>query len=424
MCENKILIISSNPMSNIFNNGKTLAAFFDNYPKEKLAQLYFSAAAPDSDICSTYFRISDVDMLNFKLKRRSICGQEVEVIKGTPTKTKDEGKVQSVKKNNFTRLSREFLWNSGWNTKELHKWLDEFSPDIVFFLAGDVIFGHKICQYIVRRYNIKMAMYITDDYILPRFNFDIFGHIRRSMIKKWMRKSVQCAETLFTISEPMRECYEKMFGKDSFVAANMYEPSLQNNEMRVENENIVITYAGGLHYNRHMTILKLVNVIRDINLKNSNTKKKIILKIYSGSILTQSVMDKLTASECCIWGGLLEPEDLEKCLKSSDYLLHVESFKKSNICDTRLSLSTKIPEYMSYNKPIIAVGPAEVASMKYLEDCAWCITDMKGIQEGLEKKIFDKEAAKAIADKAYKKYVTNHNKKIIQPEIIRRINSI
>lgn len=422
MNEKSILIISSNPMSNVFNNGKTLNAFFDKYPKDKIAQLYFAATLPDSDICSTYFRISDVDMLNLKLKRSQKCGEKVEAIEGTNVQTKEENTVRSVKKNNFTRLLREALWCSGWDTKELRLWLDEFRPEIVFFLAGDVVYAHKICRYIVTKYHTKMAMYITDDYILPRKNPDIFGFIRRRLIKKWMKKSVQSCDALFTISEPMRVCYKEMFGKDSFVAANMYEPDERENKAEGTNENIIITYAGGLHYNRHLTIMKIVAAIKKINEKNIG--KKIILKIYSGSVLKQKDMEEFSKSDCCIWGGLLDSEALEKELKQSDFLLHVESFKKSNICDTKLSLSTKIPEYMSYHKPIIAIGPKEVASMKYLEDCACCVTDLKDILPKLEKSLYDDKLTKKLADEAYNKYLARHDKKKIQPEIMRIIDAM
>ena len=424
MNNKKILIISSNPVSNIFNNGKTLAAFFDNYPKENLAQLYFSAAAPDSDICSKYYRISDMDMLKFKLKKSNYCGQAVEPVLGNGSKNADEGKIQNVRKNNFTRLLREVLWRKGWKTDELLKWLDEFKPDVVFFLAGDVVYGHKICQYIVKKYNTKMAMYITDDYVLPRYDIDVFGYIRRTMIRKWMKISVNRADTLFTISELMKSCYKKMYGKDSYVAANMYEPSEERENKVVEKDNLVITYAGGLHYNRDATLLKLIDALEKINNKNEDGKKEIILNIYSGSNVKKNVMKRFSESKSCYFGGLLGPEELEEKLQQSDFLLHVESFSKRNICDTKLSLSTKIPEYMSYSKPIIAIGPGKVASMQYLKDCSLCITSEKSIQAELEQNLYDEAFIKKIVENAYAKYYQNHQKKKIQSEIVGILNSL
>ena len=133
----RILIISANPTSDIFNNGKTISAFFDKYPKEKMAQLYFSTAYPDKSICSTYFKISDVDILNYRLKKSKTCGSKVKTVTGLPTQTQDDIKVRKVKKGDFTRLLREFLWNNDWKTEQLIEWLDDFKPGVIFFLAGD-----------------------------------------------------------------------------------------------------------------------------------------------------------------------------------------------------------------------------------------------------------------------------------------------
>jgi glycosyltransferase involved in cell wall biosynthesis len=50
-------------------------------------------------------------------------------------------------------------------------------------------------------------------------------------------------------------------------------------------------------------------------------------------------------------------------------LLHVEAFDDTVRAYTRLSLSTKIPQYMSSGRPILAYGPGELASCRYIADC-------------------------------------------------------
>ena len=42
----RILVISNNSFSDITNNGKTLASFFDKYPVNNIAQLYFNPESP------------------------------------------------------------------------------------------------------------------------------------------------------------------------------------------------------------------------------------------------------------------------------------------------------------------------------------------------------------------------------------------
>ena len=413
----RILIVSANPTSNIFNNGKTLSSFFDNYPSADLAQLYFSTALPDSDICSSYFRISDMDMLNYHLKRKKCPGEIVEATEGISSQTPDEKIVQNVKKNDLSRLLREGLWSIGWNTMELNQWLDEFSPEVVFFLAGDAVFGYRICKYIVEKYQAKFALYITDDYILPRPRFDLWGAIRRSFIRSHMRDAVLRANLFFTISPKMKECYRAAFHKDSFVIANMHEATFSDSDKKNVNPQIVITYAGGLHFHRYKTVYCLAKVLDEIN-KQKKCDRKIALYVYTGSQLPEDAMKKFNQIECLQWGGLLSHSELDNELKKSDYLLHVESFDKDCICETRLSLSTKIPEYMSYKKPIIAIGPEEVASMEYLKDCSCCIYDIDDIEKRILFLVSNSDEQKVIVERANIKYMQNHDKKSMQPKII------
>ena len=57
--------------------------------------------------------------------------------------------------------------------------------------------------------------------------------------------------------------------------------------------------------------------------------------------------------------------------------MHVEAFDKFNKKITRLSLSTKIPEYMGSGKLIVAIGPDDISSIEYLKEneIAYCITE-------------------------------------------------
>ena len=55
-------------------------------------------------------------------------------------------------------------------------------------------------------------------------------------------------------------------------------------------------------------------------------------------------------------------------MKKADILLHVESNDLQYRSLTRLSVSTKIPEYLISGRLLLAFGPAEVASIKLLSD--------------------------------------------------------
>ena len=48
--------------------------------------------------------------------------------------------------------------------------------------------------------------------------------------------------------------------------------------------------------------------------------------------------------------------------------MHVEAFDKKNRKITRLSMSTKISEYVASGAQVLAIGPSDVASMRCLAD--------------------------------------------------------
>jgi glycosyltransferase involved in cell wall biosynthesis len=64
--------------------------------------------------------------------------------------------------------------------------------------------------------------------------------------------------------------------------------------------------------------------------------------------------------------GTLASEDVPRALRDADILVHVESFRPEIRRYIRYSVSTKIPQYLAAGRPVLGVGPAEVASMAHI----------------------------------------------------------
>jgi glycosyltransferase involved in cell wall biosynthesis len=67
--------------------------------------------------------------------------------------------------------------------------------------------------------------------------------------------------------------------------------------------------------------------------------------------------------------GTLAASDVQATLATADVLVHVESFDEDIARFTRLSLSTKLPEYLASGRPLLGIGPQALASMKYIREC-------------------------------------------------------
>jgi len=406
----KILVVSNNVFSDTTNNGKTLMSFFENYDPNRIAQLYFQDEVPTFKITKYFFQINDVDILKSILLMRKVCGRQVKA-KGTRKNVKYKyflNFINIIKDFQIIRLIREILWIfNTWKCPSLYQWLSKFSPDIIYFCAGDSGFAYEVVNWIRINFHCKLAVYITDDYVLPRSTLSIFWWIRRYYILQKMKKTIQNCSKLFVISPKMNNEYGKLFGRESTIIMNLSD-DLRDPTIKRNGEILVLTYTGGFHFKRY-EILRLLGQF--INIYNSQYKeKKALLNIYSGTIPSKFILNKINIDGASRFCGSLNKEQLKETLNKSDILVFVESFDRKSIESTRLSLSSKIPEYLSVGKPILAIGPDEISSIQYLKDVAFCITDLKSFYSKLAKFLLDSELRKNLAEAGLRKYKMNHNK--------------
>lgn len=411
--DHRLLIISNNVLSMTRSNGKVIMSYFDCLPKEMVGQLYFSSELPSID-GYRYFQLYDKDIIKgfFHPSKRG---------KSIVTVYEDNYKQYkpnpNTMKTSFFRLLREVLWRGKWKSHHLTKWLDEFNPTDIFFVGGDSLFAYDICEYVRSRFNSRLCVYITDDYIMPRTGETMLSKFRRKMIFRKLNCCLSYADQFFTISKPMQENYKTIFGKDSYLVTNMTE-MLKDDSISANNEELIITYAGSLYYGRDTVLHELAKAIEKYN---SQAKKKAKLKIYTNIEPSESEMDLISvrgASEYC---GQLDRTQLICQMNKSDVLCIVESFEKKNMEKTIYSLSTKASEYMSVGKPILAVGPSGIGTIDYLSDAAYCITSENEIYNSLNQLFKSEELLSDYAQKALAKYKRYHEKSNVQGPFIEKV---
>ena len=410
----RLLIISNIALSETSNTGKTILSYFDCLPKNNVRQLYFSGETPTVE-GYRYFRIYDKDIIagRFNQTKR---GGEVEYIPREKLEYDWYGEANHGH-GDLLRLAREFLWYKSWQSKQLWSFLDEFHPTMVFFVGGDFCAAYEICREIVSRYNSRLALYLTDDYLFPRSTDNLISRCRRRLIEKEFLKTLDMADSFFTISDVMREEYKKMYKRDSFTIVNMTE-SLKEDIIDEERTYCKLVYAGSIGLGRADVLRELSEVIEAYNNKNNINAK---LFIYSNASPEKIKAHGIIAGENTIYGGQLNPQQLKHELNAADILVFVESFAKENIEITKFSLSTKVPEYMSVGKPILAIGPAEIGSMKYLSDVSFCISGITEIYPRISILFKNKILQKSLSEKAYEKFSHYHLKTNVQNMFLQQL---
>jgi hypothetical protein len=354
---NKILIVSHNCFSKVSNNGKTLESIFSTFSKDEIAQLFFNDDSTiDFEYCSNYFKITDLNVLISLLSFKSICGENIS--KTNLKNKKNSNKLFSYSFKSKTvifSILRDLLWSSGkWKSPNLFEWINNFNPDIIFFVGGNYEFSHNIAYHLSVQYNRPLVSYFTDDYVLNPQCRNIVERYQRSRMVKYFSKTIEHSSMCFAIGYDMANEYSMYFKKIFLPLMNSVEredyiPYLNNRKV------LVISYFGGLHLNRWQMIIRLARVINGA-----------VINIYTIDIPSDDILLEFQKYNI-VYKGTVEGDYLKNEIIKSDVLLHVESDDKYYRSLTKLSVSTKIPEYLISGRLVLGFGPMEVASMRLLE---------------------------------------------------------
>lgn len=360
----RILIISNNPFSSYTNNGKTLESLFSWVPQSDLFQLYFhNSQEPDFFFCKNYFKVTDLEVIkticNFKSCGNKVCNDSTKNVSNWTETNK------IVKKNRSSLLIfRDILWKIGYNKfkrKNLYEWFETISPDLIFFVAGNCGFAHEISLDLSKRYNVPLYTYFTDDYIIYPQYTNLLEVLQKFRLKGIYEKTIKRSVSCFSIGEEMSKVYSLKYNKNFIPIMNSV--NLSSIPPKTIKSPIIISFFGNLELNRWKMIARFANKLK---LVEKLFNMDVLVKVYSMSILDDEMVSTFKQSniEFC---GFVSGDSFKEALKNSNILLHVESDDKVYSSLTRLSVSTKIPEYLVSNRPIIAYGPSDVASISLLQ---------------------------------------------------------
>lgn len=397
----KVLIISHNPITTYHNMGKTLLSLFSAFKKEELCQLYIYPTIPDVEVCNSFFRITDKDVLHSYFSFRT-CGNEIDNKRITSQNNTmfevagDERLYRNPKnKKAWRMLARDFMWKcSGWYTTELRRWLDRERPTHIFVAPGTAKFLYDIALKIAKTRRIPIVAYICDDYYFgttPKKPLDRWQTIA---LKRKIRQLLKASSHIVGICRSIVSLYEESFGIPAILIMTGASIACET-EPRKSNAVSTITYMGNIRINRYFSLAEIGAALDQIN---ADHKTSYSLQIYTAekdaNIL--SVFEDLMSVKLC---GFVSGKEYEEAFRTSELFLHTESFDSRSVELVRYSVSTKIADILASGTPLIAYGPADVASISHLAEnqCAAVVTEKQELKTVLLKVFQDAEYRRNLA---------------------------
>ena len=363
----KVLVISHNVFSGTGNMGRTMKDFLSCVPPQNLAQLYFHSERPTVQCCQNYFRITDTDVLKsvFSRKAAGTVFTEEDIAENQNSRT-DKGLKAKVyqfsrRRTPLIYLARNLMWSAGvWQNKKLEQWIQDFSPDLIFFASGDYSFAYKVVCRIAQKYELPVLTWCCDDFYISRTERQSFWYrLNKKNLMKWARAVMEKTDTIITISDKMAKDYQKLFHKRTVtlrISADMNTYSLP------PEKRSGIAYIGNLGVNRSIPLVNFAGALAQLDNQDLDH-----IDVYSNES-NPEILKRIRSVQEIHFKGALSGTQIAQKLGVYRYLLHIEAFDQSARNRTRYSLSTKIGESLRSGACLIAYGPAELASMEYLKE--------------------------------------------------------
>ena len=422
----RVLFVSSSPLKREVGVGNTFLNIFDSFEDVEFASICTRNGNPEPPI-SKCFCITEKDILkNLLLKEPAGKMVDVKQSNWQSLLCRDGKVITFVKQTRWTIFfwMQNMVWKLGsWKSKELENFILDFRPDIIFTSLTNAVYLNNLILHVHEVSQAKLAVYVWDDYYsMKRFMLSPLRWIKHLIDRVYMRQVVQRADIFYVISHMQKMEYEKSLKipcKILTKGADFIElpkPKVQYNDP------IQIIFTGNIGLNRWKSLHMIADVLERINQDGIKAQ----LRIYTATPLTHKMKKALNREESSFLMGSIPSCAVPEIQRNADMLVHVEALDLGSRLRVRHSFSTKIVDYLKAARPILAVGPRNVASIDHLErnNCAIIADNKVELEQKLRSFLDSPEKMDKIIQNAYACGLKYHNKHDIQKMLQRDLEEI
>lgn len=346
----RLLLLNGAPVQRLNATGITMINLLADWPQENLAEIYFGTIDEKLRWCSNSMRGDLRCWFDPRRVAKSAAGAALSSSPATGADLTKKSLLRATAQCVAPRLDREMI-----------DFARKFRPDVILTLGGDLRYL-RLAGKLARKMGVPAVLYCMDDWIGTLFRESaLFPH--RKYLNFQVGRFLKHSPFMFTISEKMGSEYSARYRIACHDFMNCSEPRDIPADSGRSGGSRTLLYLGGLHLNRHTNLLDIGRALDELNRRRACPAR---LKIRCPRADADAYRREL---EQCRAIDLLPPighDEVAEAMRNADALVHVESFLPEDSLYTRLSVSTKLPEYFASGTSVFGYGPRGVASMEVI----------------------------------------------------------
>ncbi len=252
----------------------------------------------------------------------------------------------------------------------------EFNAQAIYFRPTDSPSLFELVRLLVDRSSIPLIIHMMDDWperlrLLNNALFSILDPLLRSLIMR--------ASRCLSISSQMSNEFALRYGREWTILSNGVDiskySSIADHQAKYycRESPFTIRYMGALADD--MNYRSICDVARAV--AQVHSEFPILFEIYTMDWCRSKAESDIGVLCGISIKSLVDKDQYAKLLSDSDALVIAYNFDPISVAYTRLSFANKLPECLASGSPILAYGPIECATIKYLYEigCAKMVTE-------------------------------------------------
>ncbi len=302
-----------------------------------------------------------------------------------------------------------------------------FDPDVIYFRPIDSDVLLEAADRIVSELGKPLVIHMMDDWP-ERLRLTDIAKFHR--IERLLRSQINRACRRLSICQAMSDVYQSRYGGEWLPLANGVDLSefpgkdWSKRPPVTQAAPFVIRYMGALADD--MTYAS----VRDIADAVSDLQKvcAVRLKIHTMDwCLAKAERDLGNLAGVSV-GPLVDEWNYRPTLSEADALVIAYNFDPKSIAYIGLSLANKMPECLASGVPLLAYGPLDVATIRYLKDaeCTQVVEqkDPAQLRAAIFKLVNDPKKCRYLGDRARKYVAANLTKQSIQKKFREHLSDL
>ena len=320
-------------------------------------------------------------------------------------------------------MVRDIIWKLSNYKKsdQLLRFIKNANPDIIYLPIYNSWYMCDIQEFVLEQCEVPVVGHITDDvYSYPTgYLASPMVYFYKYILRNKLDRLISKCSYLEVFAENMKSEYEKIFKKKCYLIGKGIKVAQVQKPCMYKEKQIFrrYVYTGNLGSGRLEVLFKLASCLDKI---------EAILEVYSTSVLSERQKKEMEKYKSFKMMGAIGSDEVKDVQQHADVLVHVESFNPKSICETKMSLSTKIIDYLCVEKLILAIGPEKINSIQFIKnnELGIVVSNLKELESAVVRISNGYVDLNKIQQKIFNYLITNRDILKIQAEIYDRLEKV